>query len=90
MHKRLFFKITERIENNQELDLIYFADEFNPEEMSILTKVFQKGRTISNTLDECLDCIKVMSEEKLKQSAADPSKLSDEEFLRLFYKKELY
>ena len=88
LHKRLFFKITERIENNQELDLIYFADEFNPEEMSILTKVFQKGRTISNTLDECLDCIKVMSEEKLKQSAADPSKLSDEEFLRLFYKKE--
>jgi 16S rRNA A1518/A1519 N6-dimethyltransferase RsmA/KsgA/DIM1 with predicted DNA glycosylase/AP lyase activity len=56
--------------------------------MAVLTRFLQKSRTVSNTLEECLDCIKVMSEEKLKQSVKDPTELSNEEFMRLFYKKE--
>ncbi|MGI6772336.1 MAG: DNA primase [Clostridiales bacterium] len=86
--KRLFIIISERIENQQELDLIFFANELNPDEMAVLTRFLQKSRTVSNTLEECLDCIKVMSEEKLKQSVKDPTELSNEEFMRLFYKKE--
>lgn len=84
-NKRLFTALCEKIKENSGLELSFFADEFNPQEMDSVTRIFHSGVQLSNTLKECEDCIEVLKScsggEKPKAS-----ELSDDEFLKLFKK----
>ena len=44
-------------------------------------------KEISNTLNECFDCIKVLEEERQKHNSVDPANASDDEFMSFFRKK---
>ena len=44
-------------------------------------------KEISNTLNECYDCIKVLEEEKSKLKSVNPAEASDDEFMNFFRKK---
>ena len=84
-NKRLFGSLCEKIKSDSGLELSFFADEFNPQEMDSVTRIFHSGVELSNTLKECEDCIEVLKScsggEKPKAS-----QLSDDEFLKLFKK----
>lgn len=88
-NRRAYKAITERLETGRSIELSMFAAEFTPEEMGRLAQFGAMGGTISNTVAECNDCIKVLKEEKLKSSAVNAAELSDEDFKNLFRKTEV-
>lgn len=86
-NRRVFAILSRRIEENASIDLTVLSADFTPEESGRLAKFLAMKREISNTVDECIDCIKVLEQEKQKKSAVNPADMSDEEFLNLFRKK---
>ncbi|MBQ7044391.1 MAG: DNA primase [Clostridia bacterium] len=88
-NRRVFTALAERLENGRSIELSMFAAEFTPEEMGRLAQFGAMGGTVSNTVAECNDCIKVLKEEKAKSSAVNAAELSDEEFKKLFRKTEV-
>lgn len=88
-NRRAYKALADRLENGRSIELSMFAAEFTPEEMGRLAQFGAMGGTISNTVAECNDCIKVLKEEKLRSSAVNAAELSDEEFRKLFRKTEV-
>ncbi len=86
-NRRVFDCISKRIEENTSIDLSVISADFSPDEISRLVKFLAMKKEISNTVDECRDCIDVLIKENLKKSAADPADMTDEEFLNYFRKK---
>lgn len=68
-------------------ELPLLSARFTPVEMGAIAGILAQGAAISNTVAECDDCIKVLSEEKAKLETADPASASDDEFLAFFRKK---
>ncbi len=88
-NRRVFKALAERLESGRSIELSMFAAEFTPEEMGRLAQFNAMGGTVSNTVAECNDCIKVLKEEKAKSAAVNAAELSDEEFKNLFRKTEV-
>lgn len=86
-NKRVYSYICSRLKDGLNIDLSAFAGEFTPEENGRIAKFLAMKKEISNTLNECFDCIKVLEEEKKKHNAVDPANTSDDEFMSLFRKK---
>lgn len=84
VYQKAFGIISERILNNNGLDIIYLTGEFTPDEMGAVSRLYAATIPISNTLKECEDCITVLLEETKKSEFKDVSKLTDEEFKNLF------
>lgn len=83
---RLYSMIAERIEDCRAVELSYFAGELTPQEMGYLAMLESKRSKLGNTKKECLDCVKVLKEERRIREQGDPSSMSDEQFLNLFKK----
>ena len=88
-NRRAFKAIASRLEEGRSIELSMFAAEFTPEEMGRFAQFGAMGGTVSNTVAECNDCIKVLKEEKAKTSAINAAELSDEDFKNLFRKTEV-
>lgn len=88
-NRRVYTALAARLENGRSIELSMFAAEFTPEEMGRLAQFGAMSGTISNTVAECNDCIKVLKQEKAKASAVNAAELSDEEFRSLFRKTEV-
>ncbi|MBR3836065.1 MAG: DNA primase [Clostridia bacterium] len=88
-NRRVYAALSERIENGRSIELSMFAAEFTPEEMGRLAQFGAMGGTISNTVAECNDCIKVLKEEKVKSAGVNAAELNDEDFKNLFRKTEV-
>ncbi len=86
-NRRVYLFLSKRLENAQSIDLSVFAGEFTPDENGRIAKFLAMKNEISNTLNECYDCIKVLEEEKRKQKAVNPADASDDEFINFFRKK---
>jgi len=86
-NRRIFESISYKLENGQGIELAHFSAEFTPVEMGRLAQFMTMTSMLSNTVEECEDCIKVIKEEKTKLSDVDPSNMSDEDFKNLFIKK---
>ncbi len=86
-NKRVYTFIAGRLDEEMSIDLSVFAGEFTPEENGRIAKFVAMKKEISNTLNECFDCIKVLEEEVRKQKSVDPANASDDEFMDLFRKK---
>ncbi|NLA76277.1 MAG: DNA primase [Clostridiales bacterium] len=86
-NRRVFEVLSERISSGKGTELTYLSGEFSPDEMGAVARILSLGSTVSNTVRECDDCIKVISEEKNKAYAVNPAQLGDEEFRRLFEKQ---
>ncbi len=86
-NKRVYTFISDRLRLGLSIELSVFAGEFTPEENGRIAKFVAMKKEISNTLNECFDCIKVLEEEKEKNNSVNPANVSDDEFMELFRKK---
>lgn len=84
-NRRIFASLLKKLEEGREVGLTFFSDEFNPREMDSVTRIINLGHQIGNTVSECEDCIRVLTQ---CRGSADvrASELSDEEFRKLFKK----
>lgn len=87
-NKRVYKALSSRLDDGRSIELSMFCAEFTPEEMGRIAQFEAMGGTISNTVDECNDCIKVLKQEKSKSSAVNAAELSDDEFRKLFKKTD--
>lgn len=87
LNRRFFKSLSEKIENNCSIELSAFSEEFNPDEMGRLTKLSLRSTMLSNTIKECEDCIDVLRKAG-SRPGTNVEELSDEEFRKLFDKKE--
>ena len=85
-NRRVFECLIKGIESGIEPNLSLFSADFTPEEMDSVTRISLISSSLSNTLKECEDCIKVLKE-SVSSRPEDASTMSDEEFLKLFKKK---
>lgn len=87
-NKRVYKALSSRLDDGRSIELSMFCAEFTPEEMGRIAQFEAMGGTISNTVAECNDCIKVLKQEKSKSSAVNAAELSDDEFRKLFKKTD--
>ena len=85
-NRRVYRVLSERLNDGRSIDLTAFTTDLSSEEMGRITMFSASGDTVSNTLAECDDCIKVLKEEKSRIQTVSPSEMSDEEFLNAFKK----
>lgn len=85
---RIFTAVKERIDGHLPLELSFMSGMFTPEEMGKIALLQTMSFTVSNTVAECNDCIKTIKREKAAMVTVDPASASDEEFLKLFRKKQ--
>lgn len=86
-NRRVFTVLCDLIHEGRVPELALLSARFTPAEMGAIAGIIAQDATISNTVAECGDCIKVLSEEKAKLETADPASASDDEFLALFQQK---
>ncbi len=87
-NKRVYKALSSRLDDGRSIELSMFCAEFTPEEMGRIAQFEAMGGSISNTVAECNDCIKVLKQEKSKNSAVNAAELSDDEFRKLFKKTD--
>ena len=82
-NKRVFTLLYQRLADGKGIELTLLVPDFSAEEMDRITKLYVSAANITNTIEECDDCIKVLSEERNKPAAVNPAELSDEDFLKM-------
>ena len=85
-NQRIYTVLLQKLESGNGVELSFFAESFNPQEMDSITRIFRLGDEIGNTPQEVEDCINVLIKEKSSANVR-ASELSDEDFLKLFRKK---
>lgn len=83
-NRKVITAIFERLALEKEISLTALAAEFTPAQMGIIAGILAAGAAIRGSMEECLDCIAVLREEKAKREMPDPAQMSDGEFARFF------
>lgn len=83
-NRRIFSVVLSRLEEGGNTEPYFLSSEFTPDEMDEVERIFRSAAQLSNTVDECADCIKILKEEKNKPETVKASELSDEDFAKLF------
>ena len=84
LNRRIFSVILSRLDEGGNTEPYFLSSEFTPDEMDEVERIFRSAAQLSNTVDECADCIKILKEEKNKPETVKASELSDEDFAKLF------
>lgn len=84
LNRRIFSVVLSRLEEGGNTEPYFLSSEFTPDEMDEVERIFRSAAQLSNTVDECADCIKILKEEKNKPETVKASDLSDEDFAKLF------
>lgn len=84
LNRRIFSVVLSRLEEGGNTEPYFLSSEFTPDEMDEVERIFRSAAQLSNTVDECADCIKNLKEEKNKPETVKASELSDEDFAKLF------
>lgn len=84
LNRRIFSVVLSRLEEGRNTEPYFLSSEFTPDEMDEVERIFRSAAQLSNTVDECADCIKILKEEKNKPETVKASELSDEDFAKLF------
>lgn len=88
-NKAIFSRLSERIKEGLSLDYTFFSESLTPEQMSAFVKICKTNRELTSSPKTCEDCIEVIKTSKKKsESKQSVTSLSDEEYLRLFNKKQ--
>lgn len=83
-YKRIFALLYERLEAGKEIEPTVLASHLSADEMSRVTKLLLMRKSISNTMEECLDCIRILGEVRRIMESPPPDQASEDEFLQLF------
>ena len=84
LNRRIFSVILSRLDEGGNTEPYFLSSEFTPDEMDEVERIFRSAAQLSNTVEECADCIKILKEEKNKPESIKASELSDEDFAKLF------
>lgn len=84
LNRRIFSVILSRLDEGGNTEPYFLSSEFTPDEMDEVERIFRSGAQLSNTVEECTDCIKILKEEKNKPESIKASELSDDDFAKLF------
>ncbi len=85
-NRRIYKTVAQRLREGRSAEISFLAGDLTDEEISAVAKIQTVSHTLKNTFDECLDCIKIIVEEKNKKSLKDVGvdNISDEDFLKFF------
>lgn len=84
INRRIFSVILSRLDEGGNTEPYFLSSEFTPDEMDEVERIFRSAAQLSNTVEECADCIKILKEEKNKPESIKASELSDDDFAKLF------
>lgn len=84
LNRRIFSVILSRLDEGGNTEPYFLSSEFTPDEMDEVERIFRSAAQLSNTVEECVDCIKILKEEKNKPESIKASELSDDDFAKLF------
>lgn len=84
VNKGLFDVISARIESGDSVDISHLSQFLTSEQTGAVARLLSKQAEVSNTLNECEDCIIVLENEKRKRETPSPSQMSDDSFLAFF------
>lgn len=84
LNRRIFSVVLSRLEEGGNTEPYFLSSEFTPDEMDEVERIFRSAAQLSNTVEECADCIKILKEEKNKPESIKASELSDNDFAKLF------
>ncbi len=88
LNRRIYCLIASHLDENRPIGVTYFASELTSEEIGYLVRLESMREHLGNTVQECLDCIKRMKQEKAVRQAKDPALMTDEEWAKLFKKQD--
>ena len=84
LNRRIFSVILSRLDEGGNTEPYFLSSEFTPDEMDEVERIFRSAAQLSNTVEECVNCIKILKEEKNKPESIKASDLSDDDFAKLF------
>ena len=84
LNRRIFSVILSRLDEGGNTEPYFLSSEFTPDEMDEVERICRSAAQLSNTVEECADCIKILKEEKNKPESIKASELSDDDFAKLF------
>lgn len=84
LNRRIFSVILSRLDEGGNTEPYFLSSAFTPDEMDEVERIFRSAAQLSNTVEECADCIKTLKEEKNKPESIKASELSDDDFAKLF------
>lgn len=84
LNRRIFSVILSRLDEGGNTEPYFLSSAFTPDEMDEVERIFRSAAQLSNTVEECVDCIKILKEEKNKPESIKASELSDDDFAKLF------
>ncbi len=84
VNSHIFKVLSERIENEQSLDLTVVSQSFTDEETAAYSRLLTMSDTVGKTLKECEDCINTILSEKHKSERKAAKDMDDDEFLNAF------
>ena len=84
LNRRIFSVILSRLDEGGNTEPYFLSSAFTPDEMDEVERIFRSAAQLSNTVEECADCIKILKEEKNKPESIKASELSDDDFAKLF------
>lgn len=85
-NRRVFEAVISCVSRGVDFSVSALNGTFSSEELGAVARIQTLIPQLADTLSECRDCIKVISEEKNKVGTGTPSDLSDDDFLKLFQK----
>ena len=88
-NKAIFKVLCERIKGELSLEFTFFTESLTPEQMSAFVKMCKTNQELVSSEKVCYDCIQIIANSKKKsEGKASVGTLSDEEYLKLFNKKQ--
>ena len=88
LNKKILSLIVGRIDDGLSVEISLLAPHLTSDEMNVVARLFADASVVSNTIEECVDCINVLKAEKSKQEKPIPSAMGDQEFLDFFASKK--
>ena len=83
VNKRIFSVIRSRLDEGESIDISHISQYLTNEEVGAVAKLLANTAMVSNTVEECEDCLIVLEEER-KRRTTDPSQMDDDSFLAFF------
>ena len=88
LNHRIFRLIAKHLDENRPVGVTYFAEELTDEETGYLVRLESMRENLGNTVQECLDCINRMKQEKAERERKNPAQMTDDEWIKQFRKQE--
>jgi len=84
LNKKILTLILNRLSDGLSVEISLLAPHLTSDEMNVVARLFADTSMVSNTIEECVDCINVLKAEKEKQEKKSPSSMDDQAFLDFF------